>query len=192
MKQEKILEVSLPVNLAHPAQVAIFGAISVVSFFAPFLLGHPQWLVGTIVNAGLFLSVIFLPKKYFLPAAIFPSLGVLARGIVFGPFTWFLIYFLPFIWLGNLILILIFAKFKRSPTSFKLTQVFGEVGLLVLAATAKFIFLFLVANIYFRLHFVPAVFLRAMGLNQLATALAGGIIAYSLWKIYLKVPKKNL
>jgi len=168
--QSRAGALSLPGGISAVAQAVVFGAISIASFFVPFLLGHPQWLVGTAVNAGLFLGAIYLPKKYFLPLAILPSLGVLARGLVFGPFTWFLVYFLPFIWLGNLILLFIFKRNKF------LLSVF-------LAATAKFLFLFLTADIYFKFHFVPAIFLQAMGLNQLATALAGGAIVFVVFKI---------
>lgn len=108
MDKEKDLAISLPLQISELAVGLVFAATSIVAFFVPFSLGYPQWLVGTIVNACLFLSAIFLPKKYFLPLAIFPSLGILARGIIFGPFTFFLIYFLPFVWLGNLFLLLIF------------------------------------------------------------------------------------
>ena len=166
---EKESAISLPVELKSVAQTMVFMGLSVAAFFAPFLIGHPQWLVGTIVNTGLFLSAIFLPKRYILPAIIFPSLGVLARGIVFGPFTPFLAYFLPFIWLGNLILILVF---KRAG--------------FVAGALAKFLFLFLIASIYVELNFAPAVFLQAMGLNQLATAMAGGLLALLILKVYGK------
>jgi hypothetical protein len=167
MKQEKDLAINLPVEISAMPQVAIFWAVSVVSFFVPFLLSYPQWLVGTVINAGLFMAVIFLPRKYFLPIAVLPSLGVLARGMVFGLFTWFLIYFLTFIWLGNLILILVFKKHN-----------------FIVASFAKFLFLFLVANIYFKFSIVPMIFVQAMGLNQLATALAGGVISLLMFKLY--------
>jgi hypothetical protein len=170
MEQEKVLEnpINFLVEISAMAKTTIFGVISIASFFTPFAFGHPQWLVGTVVNAGLFLSAMFLPKKYFLPIVIFPGLGVLARGLVFGPFTYFLVYFLPFIWLGNLVLILIF-KYLFSKFKF--------IGSAVFASVAKFLFLFLIAGLYFKFHFVPALFVQTMGLNQLATALAGGLIA---------------
>lgn len=182
---EKIL--SLPIELKFFNQAVTFIIISVVSFFVPFFMGHPQWLVGIIVNAGLFLSALYLPKKYFLPISIFPSLGVLARGLVFGPLTAFLIYFLPFIWLGNLVLILVFRFIY--PNFF---QNFGIAA--IVSAIVKFAVLFLIANIYFKFNFAPAVFLQLMGLNQLATALAGGAIAFIVLKFNLsadKVETKN-
>jgi len=174
MEQEKVLK--FPIELNILSQITIFTAIFVVSFFVPFFIGHPQWLVGTVVNAGLFLASVYLPKKYFLPIAIFPSLAVLARGLIFGPFTFFLIYFLPFIWLSNYILIQIF--------SFLASRNRGYIISVVLSASGKFALLFLTATIYFKFSVVPAVFLHTMGLNQLATALAGGLVSFLIYKFY--------
>lgn len=193
MEKEKSTTLSLPLQIPELSKVLVFASVSILSFFVPFAFGHPQWLVGTIVNACLFLGTMFLPQKYFLPLAVLPSLGVLARGIIFGPFTYFLVYFLPFIWLGNLILILAFRnvyefQLKRDPISSKVKNVFSkllEIGSLIgLPAFAKFLFLFLIANIYFKFSIVPKLFLTAMGLNQLATALAGGVGAFVIFKIY--------
>jgi len=192
MEQEKITTLSLPVQISEMKANLVFASVSILSFFAPFAFGHPQWLVGTIVNTCLFLGAVYFPKKYFLPLAVLPSLGVLARGLVFGPFTYFLVYFLPFIWLGNLILILVFKKIyefklRRDPTSSNLKNVFSkllEVGSLIgLPALAKFLFLFLIANIYFKFSIVPALFVQTMGLNQLATALGGGLVTFVILKI---------
>jgi hypothetical protein len=174
MEQEKVL--AFPIELKTFGQIAIFCAIFVVSFFVPFLMGQPQWLIGTIVNAGLFMVATYLPKKYFLPIAIFPSLGIMARGLIFGPFTPFLIYFMPFIWLSNYVLIQTF--------SFLTNRDKGYIISVILAATCKFVLLFFIANIYFNFSVIPGVFLHTMGLNQLATALAGGLISFLVYKFY--------
>jgi len=179
---QKTSAISLPLGLDAAIRTALFIGLSFLSFSIPFSLGHPQWLVGTIVNACLFLGVIFLPKKFILPLIIFPSLGVLARGVIFGPLTTFLIYFLPFIWLGNLALIFVFKKlFSRLnylPSAF-------------FAAAAKFLFLFIIADVYFEFSLVPKVFLQLMGLNQFLTALAGGIISWLIFKSYAKRDSGN-
>jgi hypothetical protein len=175
--REKILSLTLPLNLSVLSSALIFTALSVFSFIVPFLFGHPQWLVGTIVNACLFSAVIFLPKKFILPLIIFPGLGVLSRGMIFGPFTIFLVYFLPFIWLANLALIFVFKALFSHLNYF--SSVF-------LGALAKFLFLFIVANIYFELHIVPKFFLQTMGIAQFLTALAGGIMSWIIFNYYEK------
>ncbi len=177
MEKEKSLVLSLLVQLSELTSGLVFASVSILAFFTPFTLGHPQWLVGTVVNACLFLTAIYLPKKYFIPLSILPSLGVLARGLIFGPLTLFLVYFLPFIWLGNLTLLLVFKKlFSKS------RFIFAS----VISSVTKFLFLFLLANIYLKLSIVPAVFLQAMGLNQLATALVGGLTAFIIFKTYAR------
>lgn len=173
MEKESALE--LPITLNELSRVLVFTALCVASFFIPFALGHPQALVGTLVNACLFLSALFLPTKFYLPLSILPSLGVLARGLVFGPLTVFLIYFLPFIWLGNLILILVFRNlFSRT----------GYIFSGLAASAVKYLVLTAVAGVYFKLSIVPAMFLTVMGINQLATALAGCLISFFIFKFY--------
>jgi hypothetical protein len=184
---QKISTLSLP--LINSTETLVFTGLSFLSFIVPFSLGHPQWLVGTIINASLFLAAIFLPKKFFAPLIILPSLGVLGRGIIFGPFTSFLIYFLPFIWFGNLILILFFKKLYNKLTN-KLYYLKFFLSVFC-AAAVKYLFLMAIANLYFKFHLVPAVFLQAMGINQLLTALSGGIIAWIIFNIYGEYHARN-
>jgi len=102
-------------------------------------------------------------------------LGVLSRGIIFGPLTMFLVYFLPFIWSGNLALILVFRKL------FPHLNYFFSV---LFSAAAKFLILFIAANVYFEFALAPKIFLQLMGINQFLTALAGGIISWIIFNFY--------
>lgn len=171
------LVLSFPLEKSRLQSYLIFASAAILSFFAPFTLGHPQWLVGTIINACLFAAAVYLPRKYFILLAVLPSLGVLARGAIFGPQTLFLVYFLPFVWLGNLLLILSFKSLSAKT---------GFIFSVITASTVKFLFLFIVAAIYLKFSIVPAIFLQAMGFNQLATALSGGMIAFLIFKIWKK------
>ncbi|MFH0937378.1 MAG: hypothetical protein V1808_03720 [Candidatus Daviesbacteria bacterium] len=173
---------TLPVNLTH--SWIKYGALSLslLSFTVPFCLGGPQFLVGIIINTALFASVIFLPNKYFWPIIVLPSLAVLSRGIIFGPLTPFLIYFLPFIWLGNFGLIYIFKKTYQNS---------GFLKAMFLAGAGKQILLILSAQIFFNFKIVPSVFLATMGINQLLTAIAGGLIAYFLFHKFIYGAKKS-
>ena len=178
--QEKVLSKVLPITIANQIQLLIFAGLSILSFAIPFTFGHPQWLVGTLVNTFLFLGAYFLPTKYYAPLIIFPSLGVLGRGLIFGPFTSFLIYFLPFIWLGNLILVFLFKN---------CTKRIGFLISVVIAAFAKYFFLAKIAEIYFHFSLVPKVFLTSMGVIQLMTALAGGVVAFIIFSAYRRTKK---
>ncbi|MBW2965691.1 hypothetical protein KY342_01150 [Candidatus Woesearchaeota archaeon] len=140
-------------------------------FFIPLTIGHPQLAVGIIVNALLIASALNIKGYKLLPVIISPSLGALSRGILFGPFTIFLVYMIPFIWIGNTILVFSFKWLKlRLNKNYWLTLVIGSL--------LKSGFLFLIAFILYSLNIVPVVFLTAMGIMQLITAFTGGIAVY--------------
>ena len=157
------------------SQKVIFVTLSFLSFSIPFFLGHSQIITGTIVNASLFLATIYLPKRFFWPMIFFPSLAVLSRGLIFGPFTPFLIHFLPMIWLGNFLLIYTFRNFSAHANFFLSV---------LIAALVKWLTLYLTANIFFKFHLVPRLFLTTMGINQFITAILGGLLAYLFTKKY--------
>lgn len=155
-----------------PNQLYLFTYVLIGfgSFVVPFLLGHPQLVVGTIVNASLYVAVLFLPTSLLFPILIFPSLAVISRGLLFGSFTHFLLLLAPFIWLGNWILINVFKK-----TFIKTRQYWLAV---VLASIFKFSCLFLSAYFLVSFHFLPKIFLTTMGSYQLITALIGGGLSW--------------
>jgi len=149
-----------------------------LSFFIPFLISSPQLLTGSIVNTLLFLFVLKTHSKNVLPIIILPSAGALLNGVVFGTFTPFLLYFLPFIWISNFILVKSFRYFIHK-TSF----VMGIIG----SSIIKSLFLFAIAFILTTTKIVPQIFLQAMGIFQLGTALLGGAIALGVNNV---TPKK--
>lgn len=144
--------------------------LSSAAFCAPLLFSSPQWLIGSIVNAILFISAEKLDFKRQLPIIILPSIGAWTHGVIFGPSTIFLLYFIPFIWLGNAILVRFMSLDKIKQWPF-----FSRV---VVASILKSSVLFLVAYIYIGSQLVPKIFLTSMGAIQFITALVGGVIAY--------------
>ena len=153
---------------------------SVICFFVPFFIGHPQWVVGIIVNASLVLAALNLRSYKLLPVIMLPSLAVLSRGLIFGPFTIFLLYIIPFIWIGNFILVWAIKEFNLKR---KMNR-FISLGI---GAGIKVLFLFGAAFIMIKIGFLPAVFLTAMGIMQLYTAIAGGLLAFGINGIKKKV-----
>jgi hypothetical protein len=141
-----------------------------LGFIIPFVLDGPQLLVGTLVNALLIRSALTLPVKRTLPIAFAPSAGAVMHGALFGPFSLFLIYFMPVIWAGNMILVYTF----RTKFNYAIKLATG--------AIAKSGFLFAAAYLLYSANAVPALFLTAMGMTQIVTAALGGIIAYLFFK----------
>lgn len=138
-----------------------------LAFLIPFLISGPQLLTGTLVNCLLILGIKFVDKKNYLIISILPSIATILNGLVFGKFTIFLVYFLPFIWLGNFVLIksIIYLK-EKLPLSLSM----------VLSVVFKTIILYFTALVFLKFKLVPEIFLIAMGVFQLITGLLGGII----------------
>jgi len=167
MPKEKIL--ALPLI----SQKTLTIILSLLSFIVPFSLGHPQLLVGTIVNAAILTAALYLPLNLSLPIILLPSIAVLSRGLIFGPFTKFLVIFLPAIWLGNWLLYL---TFRKTYLEKKLPYFIS----LIFSAGFKTLFLFSFALILYNLKIVPPLFLKTMGVIQFITAVLGGIVIFIL------------
>jgi len=153
---------------------------SAICFFIPFFIGHPQLIVGVIVNASLILAALNLRNYRLLPIIMLPSLGVLSRGIIFGPFTVFLIYMIPFIWIGNSILVY----------TFKLLNLEKKINrwvTLLIGSITKAAFLFAIAFLFVNLGILPKLFLTTMGIFQFYTAILGGITAFGIQAVKKKI-----
>lgn len=153
---------------------------SVICFFAPFLIGHPQIVVGVLVNAALVLAALNLKDVKLLPVIILPSLAVLSRGMIFGPFTIFLVYMIPFIWVGNAILVWTFKKFNLDLKMNKWIT-------LGIGSALKTVFLFGCAFVLVKFGILPVLFLTTMGIFQFYTAILGGILAFGIHSVKKRV-----
>lgn len=157
---------------------------SLVSFVIPIFFGHPQLLIGTIINAILFRSALTTKFQRIIPLIMLPSIGALVGGALFGGFTPFLIYFMPMIWAGNALYVLT-AKFISK----KIKKNFG--GNVLLASLFKSALLFGSAFIMVTFFGFPSMFLIAMGIMQVYTALMGGAIAATYTAIEQNVRAKK-
>jgi len=161
-------------NIEENIQLVV---LSCIGFFLPFILGHPQILIGTIVNAMLILGATYLKGHKMLPLILLPSLGVMAAGILFGTYTLYLLYLIPLIWLGNALYVYTYKYFNIREKKFK-NNLLG-VGV---ASVLKAALLFGATFILVQLSVLPAMFLTAMGVLQISTAILGGILAVGIVK----------
>jgi hypothetical protein len=152
--------------------------LSCIGFFLPFVLGHPQILVGVIVNAMLIIGATYIKGHKMLPLILLPSIGVLTAGVIFGTYTVFLLYLVPFIWLGNAVYVYVYKH-----VSFKENTLKGNVFGVGVASILKAGLLFGVTFLLVQLSIVPSAFLTAMGIMQLTTALIGGTLAVGIVKV---------
>jgi len=139
-------------------------------------LFHNQLITGSIVNAILFISVVFLGVRGAILIGSIPSLIALSSGLL--PLV--LAPMIPFIIIGNAVLIIVFGYFKER------NYWLGA----VLASTLKFLFLFSTSSIVVNLLLKKEVATKVammMSWPQLSTALAGALIAYLVLKSIKKI-----
>ena len=151
------------------------GIIYTLAFAIPFLLKQPQLLIGSIINFILIFSISKYGLKKIIPVLFLPSLASFLNGVLFGVFTPYLLYLMPFIILSNLILVLTIKYVKTK---------YLNVGI---AALLKACFLFSATYILFQAIHIPEIFLTTMGLIQLYTAIIGGGLAM----IFLKTKDRT-
>ena len=166
-------------SVSRPAQVMQWRTCAVVAsvaFFVPFTLGGPQVLVGTIVNAALIYAAFHGRLRHALPIVLLPGLAVLSRGVLFGSLTPVLSVLLPYIWLGNLVLVACIQFLNRGERS--------AVVAVIAACVAKTLVLYASAWTLAQAGLVPSVMVRSMGGMQLLTALAGAAVVLVFTKSY--------
>lgn len=164
----------------HLFELAEFFALAAMAFAVPILFAHSQVLAGPVVNLLLIWAAVNTRGwKKLLALITLPSVSALIAGAMFGSLTISLLYLLPFIWIGNALIVFVFkALFVRAKKNFLLA--------LAIAAPLKAGFLFAAAFLLYSTVALPAIFLTAMGIMQLATAIAGGLLALPATFAYKK------
>lgn len=158
-------------NVHELIELAVYSA---AAFFTPMFLSSHQFVTGIVVNAALVLAAYNLRGIKLLPVIFFPSLGVLAGGLIFGDLTSYVLYLLPFIWIGNALIV---AEFKWL----QLNHAFPFFFVLWMAAAAKTAVILGAVLAFVYLTLVPVQFI-SMGMLQLFTALIGGASAFVVQK----------
>ena len=156
--------------IALPFLFRLETVLPVIGYALPLILSGPQIVTGTAVNTLLVLFALKFPKKHAFFMCALPGLGAVSNGILFGTYTPFLLYFLPFIWAANVLFVSLIRRFRNNDTIF----------MVCISAVVKSASLFVAAYMFVSAHFVPEVFLTAMGIVQLGTAVAGAIIAHGV------------
>lgn len=164
---------TISITDSHLIQYALFFS----SFLIPFFISGPQLLVGIVVNMVLFLFVRFFGLNRTLPLLVLPSIGAALNGVVFGMFSSYLVFFMPFIWVGNFVMVYLYDRLRSKK---------GAPLAVLISALSKAFLLFLVALVFVQNKVVPQIFIQVMGMIQFATALIGGMLAITIERIILK------
>ena len=141
-----------------------------------------QLITGSIVNALLFISVVILGLESALLLCFLPSVISLFTGLL----SFALAPMIPFIIMGNMILVFVFNKF-RNPSTLLRASNFWQAS--VLAAFLKFAFIWTAGMILANsiLHGILKPVMIMISWPQFATAIAGSCIAYLFLKLIKKI-----
>ncbi len=165
------MEKTLDINVtAAVTKTAIFASLLMLAVGVP-AFSHSQWITGPIVNATLFTSTFLLGPVAGILIALLPSLVALTSGLLPLP----LAPMVPFIMVGNVLLVLLFHYLKSSNFVFKVVP----------ASIVKFLFLWQVTEQIMTRMLPDAVIANLsvmMTWPQLVTALIGGLITFALLK----------
>ncbi len=141
-----------------------------------FLGTNRQLIVGTIVNAALFTCALKVndPKKI-IALSVLPSISSMVTGLMFSGLTLYSKVMLPFIWAGNLALILcvkyFISRFKFIPSS--IVAIIIKVG--IIYGGFK-----LMSNMISFPPKVSTMFGTMFGINQVYTAVMGLILVLTI------------
>ncbi|BAS26727.1 hypothetical protein [Limnochorda pilosa] len=158
---------ALAANSYHLLRSALLLVLAV----AVQLLGWPQLITGTVVNAVLLAAALTSPPLYGASVGVLTPVVALARGIIPPPAA----PMVPFIAAGNALLVLVFWGFHRAGRRFGWRWA-SWLGAGV-AAALKAAFLGYAAT---HLVTVPAPVAGMMQGPQLVTALAGAVMVLGL------------
>ena len=158
------------VNISYALKFLVLLSIATAG---PLVGIHSQWITGPIVNATLILAVYLVGARGALLIGILPSTIALSSGLlpaVLAPM-------IPFIIIGNSLLILVVDWFKNNSNYW--------LGLLC-GASAKYFLLALTSGVVIHLIAKQALALtvsQMMSWPQFVTAVLGGVLALGVMKI---------
>ena len=167
------------------ARLLEYSLFSLLIFMVPALLGGPQLLVGSAVNAILVLTAFRVRGTVKnITVIILPGISALLHGVFLGSLTPYLLYLLPAVWTGNFCLLfgikfLYLSKQKKYAVA------------LIAAAGMKVLVIFIPALILYSFNKVPAALLPIMSVIQAVTALTGGVTGFLVHKAIRYLENKN-
>ena len=145
------------------------------------LADNAQYIVGSIVNTVLIISAINLKGWIRLvPIITMPSVATVLSGLIFGPWSMPMVYMIPAIWVGNLLLIVAY-KFFFLKLKYNYTTT-GFIGI-VLKVSVIFGFFSILNKIGVIPEKAAATLGAAMGITQIITATIGMFASSIIYEI---------
>lgn len=156
---------------------SIFGANSVIT-------NNSQIIIGSIVNTALVLTALNLKgiwKTFFV--VTMPSISTILSGYVFKTASFYMVWMIPAIWIGNFLLVISFKYLM-------ITKNRNYIVAFIIGIISKVAIIFGCFIILKSLNVFPDKLVgnlqKAMSIIQLITATIGCIISYFIYKVEIK------
>lgn len=156
---------------------SIFGANSVIT-------NNSQIIIGSIVNTALVLTALNLKgiwKTFFV--VTMPSISTILSGYVFKTASFYMVWMIPAIWIGNFLLVISFKYLM-------ITKNRNYIVVSIIGIISKVAIIFGCFIILKSLNVFPDKLVgnlqKAMSIIQLITATIGCIISYFIYKVEIK------
>jgi hypothetical protein len=153
------------------------------------MMGIPQPITGPLINLVLFLTVLLLDIKAAVLVGILTPIIALWRGQLPPILT----PMVPFIMLGNAVLVIFFGLGKKILKNSRFSVLFNLLAVIV-SSFFKFLIIYssarIVVPLLFGVQFSEKI-LVMMALPQFITALVGGFIAISIFNFFRRLKLAN-
>lgn len=142
---------------------------------------YKQLIIGSIVNASLFLSALYIKNtKIIIGMSTLPSISNILSGLLFASLTKYATIMIPFIWIGNLSIIYV-SRFFMKRTNYYISSgisIFTKVFIIYCG-------FLIVSNLFNYPSKVINVMNVSMGITQLYTCISGFILSVIIDKLKL-------
>jgi len=162
----------------------VFGAQSAVAT-------NSQYVVGSLVNAGLIISAINVKGwKKIVSLITFPSISAISSGLVLKTASIFTVYMIPAIWIANFTIVYLY---KYLHINKKINYTLSSVVAIIIKTAIIFsgFNILVLSNILPKSSPAIQMLKVAMGTNQIITATIGAILAFGFINIAYKNKESN-
>ena len=145
---------------------------------------NSQYIIGSIVNASLIIAGVNVKGfKKIIGIISLPSIYAIVSGLIFKTASIYMVFMIPFIWLGNFMIIYLYRYlFVHKKTNYVVASIIS----ILVKVSIVFISINLLIKIMAINSNIALMLKTAMGLNQLITGILGSFIAFIVIHIIYK------
>lgn len=167
--------------------------IALTPIILPLLMTiNTQYVVGSIVNTALIITGINIKGyKKIITLITLPSIWAMTSGLILGTASIYTIYMIPFIWIGNFVIIYLYRYlYVHKKINYAVVSLVSVISKSLIIFTG-FNFLVLSTKIS-QSPVLLNTMTMVMGMNQVVTGVIGSMIALTIINLFYNKTEKRL